>query len=511
MKAKRLISVVLIFALACVNWSCTKAVTVKSNTPKHPKELVGEKIVGITTVKGAEIPFDEPGGKLAGTTIIANVAKESRSFPLSDVQHVWMEKRKLTTGAKVGIVAGATVVAIIVVAAISLSKRSAPIVSPSPSTGKQSSCPFVYSWDGSQFCLDGEPYGGAIARGLARDDWSELRHLRDINGEYRVLMTNEADETQHTDLAELWVADHPAGVRVVADGSGRLIGLSNLQRLLKAQEKTGRDLTTWLDAKDRRIWEPEPVPDAAGSLQHEIILTFPKPAAAKDAWLVSNMATGAWGSQIVKDMVSLLGRDANAWLESLDKNFLRATSVYQWVNREETLRLKVDVEESSGWRTQGSFSGGGPIIAEDRVVPIDVSGVSGDRLRLRVRPPCGFWAINSFEIAYDSVGAVPFTRISAESARTSDGTDVLKELASANGAYYTMPTIGDAAELRFRAPIRRPAMERTFFLHTAGWYQIHLGVGGEPDQRAFNEVLNTPGAIVRFTEAQYDAWKHSNR
>jgi hypothetical protein len=88
---------------------------------------------------------------------------------------------------------------------------------------------------------------------------------------------------------------------------------------------------------------------------------------------------------------------------------------------------------------------------------------------------------------------------------------VVKELASINKAYYTMPKTGDEAELRFRAPLLQPSMERTVFLHTAGWYQIHLKAGGEPDRSAFNDVLSTPGGIGRFTATRYDAWKRSSR
>jgi hypothetical protein len=500
---KKTMSIALIVALICMSWSCTKTVTVKSGSPNNPK-LAEEKILGITTLRGEEIAFDEPGGKLVGKAIEANVKNERRTFILSDVQHVWLQKKKLTTGAKVGLVAGAGLVAVVVVAAASLSSSGS-------SSGKQSSCPFVYSWDGRQYSLDGEPYGGAIAQGLAREDWSELRHIRDVDGEYRVLMTNEADETQHTDLAELWVADHPAGSRVVADGEGRLIGLSNPQKLLAAQAKFGRDLTPWLIAQDHTIWEPEPFPYLDGSLKSEVILTFPKPEGAKNAWLISNLATGTWGSLMIKDMMSLLGRDANAWLQSLDRNFVRASSVYNWVNREETLRLKVDVEESNGWHTCGTLSGGGPIVAEDRALSMDMSGVQGDRVRIKIRPPNGFWALNSFEVSYDSAGSISFTKVAAQSARTSDDRDVLKELASVDKVFYSMPQIGDAAELRFKSPLRPSGMERTVFLHTQGWYQIHLRSDREPNQQAFNEVLTTSGGFSQFMVKQYEAWKHTYR
>jgi hypothetical protein len=73
------------------------------------------------------------------------------------------------------------------------------------------SCPFVYSWDGSQYVFDAEPYGGAITRGLEKDDFTQLEQLREQDGLYRLKMVNEVDETQLTNLTELWVVDHLLG------------------------------------------------------------------------------------------------------------------------------------------------------------------------------------------------------------------------------------------------------------------------------------------------------------
>ena len=75
------------------------------------------------------------------------------------------------------------------------------------------SCPFIYSWNGSEYVFDAEPYGGAVTRGLERDDYSELENLRAENGLYRLMVTNEVPETQYTNLMELQVVDHPAATR----------------------------------------------------------------------------------------------------------------------------------------------------------------------------------------------------------------------------------------------------------------------------------------------------------
>jgi len=150
------------------------------------------------------------------------------------------------------------------------------------------------------FRFDAEPYGGAITRGLERDDYSELEHLRAENGLYRLLATNEAPETQYTNLMELQVVDHPAATRVVADEWGGFPVLAAPQRLTSARDNQGRDLLPWLATTDRVIWEAPPVPDANGGVRQEIVLTFPKPKGATRARLVANVATGLWGWKKLK-------------------------------------------------------------------------------------------------------------------------------------------------------------------------------------------------------------------
>jgi len=54
---------------------------------------------------------------------------------------------------------------------------------------------------------------------------------------------------------------------------------------------------------------------------------------------------------------------------------------------------------------RGVLTGMGPFISKDRVIPLDVSRVRGDQLRIRIQPMAGFWALNRAR-RYDSPGAV---------------------------------------------------------------------------------------------------------
>ncbi len=196
----RAISVVLLLALLPQLTGCsvrrTDRVPVEEVEPP-----VTEEIAGVTTNAAREVEFDRaersrPRARISNDTIYASVDGQPFSIAMDEVSHVWLRRRD-TAGSivasffvGVGIVVAAVLVAVAIVAAT------------------KDSCPFIYSWNGEEFVFDGEPYGGAITRGLERDDYSELEHLQAAGEIYRLRITNEVRETQFTNLMELWVVDH---------------------------------------------------------------------------------------------------------------------------------------------------------------------------------------------------------------------------------------------------------------------------------------------------------------
>jgi hypothetical protein len=492
LRAPQQVTAILVTAvLFFFNSGCMVTKVQKLDVSKVPQPQQ-EHLVGVTTKTGQEVGFDPPGGKMNQDTIEAKVKNAPYSIAMQDVQRLWVERRGISAVRTIGLTVGIAAVAIGAFIGIVLATKQ--------------SCPFVYSWDGSQYVFDAEPYGGAITRGMERDDYSELEHLREQNGLYRLRITNEVDETQYTNLMELWVVDHARGSRVVSDENGTLRAYTQIQKLSAARDREGNDLLLWLQATDRRIWEPDTVAGPDGSLRQEVVLTFPKPEGATQANLIANAATGLWGSYMIKKMVELHGRDTAAWLASLDKDPAGLKAIHAWGEREGTYRLLIEVEEASGWVVRGALPNGGPLLAEDRVIPLDVSHVRGTELHIRLQPPVGYWAFNSFAVAYGYGQAVNVRRVAANSARTSGGKDILQDLAAADDRYYPMPNDTDQADVTFRAPPRKGGQDRTVFLHSRGWYQLHLRDNGAPDLATFSKILTVPGAAVEFAADRFAEW-----
>lgn len=449
-----------------------------------------ERIVAVTLHSGALVQFNTARPSFVrNDTIHAFVGKTQYSVAMPDVQRVWITKKDAATTAfaVIGFVAFSAAVLL----AIAIATKE--------------SCPFVYSWDGQQYVFDAEPYGGAITQGLERDDYGDLEHLRpDSAGLYRLLVTNEVNEVQYTNSMRLFVVDHRPGSRFAMDEHGQIHAVTTAAAPATARDQEGRDLRPWLAETDQLIWEPLPSADPSGAVRQEIVLTFAKPRGATRAQLVTRAGTGLWGSHMIREMLTLRGSAVNEWYAAIDGSSGAQDLLMEWNVREELYVLKLDVEEPDGWQTRGLLPGGGPFITEDRVVQLDVSGVVGDSVRLRIRPPSGFWALNSFAMAFDDPDR-PFAvdTLAPISATGVDGRDLLGELSAPDDKYYAMPTNDDRAVVSFRAPPPREGAERTVFLHTSGYYRLNLDETRTPDFAALQRITDVPDAAARMAAESF--------
>lgn len=471
------------------------------------KDLPKETIVGLTTLKSEDVEFDSvpyPSGKAKGRkggffedSAVHGIVKGAEyNLPLDQVQRLWIMRRDFSTGRTVALIGVLGVTAAVISLGISNANRPKVV---NPNGG----CPFLYSWDGRQFVFDAELYGGAVAHGLQREDYSELPHLQAHSGIYRVLVNDELAETDYTDRLELLSVDHPIGTSVGIDDSGNLYSLSAPQAPLSARDESGADLLPWFAATDRRIWETPPASTPDGQLRHVIHLMFSKPADAATAKLLVHAGTGEWGLRMLNTLFELYGQDLESKLASLDSNPVDARAIQLWSASEDLYALKVWVEEPSGWQMRGMIPGGG---MGARVVHLDVSRVKGDQVHIRLQPPAGFWAINSMAIDYSPEQDLGVNRIAPQSARTSAGKDVLSELQATDGRYYKALK-GDSASIGFAAPPARPGMSRTVFLHSNGYYRPDVRSQGPADSTTLSKIFQTRDGLARLAAQRYAAWR----
>ena len=477
------------FLICMIGCSTTHEITREEFENKPTLE-----IVGLVTMDGKTITFDfRPAVDMQNKFITGySTDGEAVNLPFSQIRMVYV--RKFDPWKSTFAVIGATgCVFLAVIGLIALLKES---------------CPFIYSYDGEQYVFDGEPYGGAICRALQRSDLCRLEHLQPVNDEYRLLLTNEVNETQYTDEFKLWVVDHPAEVEVIQDAGGNLYTLASPLQALSVVDNHGADWSRWLAEKDMLYWDTDLMsknPDNPSDLRDTLFIDFPRPHDAATAKFVVHASNTLWGSQMLRRMVELAGDQVESWYASLnlpERKERRAA----WQNREEIFELQVAVWIDGQWVNRGEILGGGPFMAEERVVPLDLTGVAGDTLKIRLTPPAGFWKLNSLAVDYSTDVAFEFREIPATSIVGQDGADLRDLLASEDGVYYAMPETSQYATLTFAVPPTTSGLKRTLFAKVAGYYDMHLNAAGPPQADKINLIMTEPGYIAKFALSEYFQW-----
>jgi hypothetical protein len=493
---KKGIKITTLVTILLLIYSCIKTTTYLA--PNEAEKISTAKKIIIAMADGTE--FELKNAFLVDEKLIGYTkTKEKKEFALSAIKSVRIEK--MNTG-YVFLFGGVAVVA----AWLIIGAATAPEPPPSEC------CPFIYSFDGHQYVFDAEPYGGAICQGLARTEWCELENLKEVNGQYKILIENQLNETQYTDELKLVVVDHPQGVKVAPDNLGCIHSISNPGSPLRALDKHGRNILPLIDKKDGKFWEAELEPNiSAENLREELLLEFPKPSGVKKAKLWVNGCTTLWGSQVAREFLRLFGNELPKWYSDVNSLGTAYQQITSWYLREELYLLQIRVKEKDGWKSKGLIYGGGPMASEDKAYAFDVSDVTGDMLRIRLTPASQFWKIDYLALDYGDNLPLDVIEVNALEAVDCDGRDIRDLLSLRDHNYLVMPKIGDSAEVVFTAPAQEPGTKRSIFLKASGYYNIHLEPDGEPQRETISRIFNEPGFTAHFAYQEFLKWKNGNK
>jgi hypothetical protein len=472
------------------------------DVPVSEARSATDTIFAVIYPSGEVVEFNEKGGVIDSyAKIITGVTKAGAtvSIPVADVQFVRLARNHDTSNTvlvTVAIAAGVAVAAGVVFWFF---------------FADHNNCPFVYAFDGNDYIFDAQPLGGAFARGLERTDPSRLEHLQPVNGMYRVSVRNEeTNETQYLDVARLTVADHPAGTRVVADAAGSLHVVGNVVVADRVTDENGTDIHRFFDAADEIAWE-SPIPADESwrriPLRHELILEFVRPHGAISADLVVKAGTAPWGSEMIHRLIALHGDAIDQWYASMDAG---STALDEWTalnRREELYSLKLDVLAGGHWTTRAWIPGGASLATEESVIPIDLSGVRGEVVKIRVRPPRGFWSIDFLGLDFEqhpspSVMAVPLLN-----AITDEHVNVTSLMSAVDGRRHVMPRVGDEVTLEFAAPGSPASGSRTVFLDLCGYYHAQIDKAQPEQKEMLDQLARDDGRIVEYAMELYVKWR----
>lgn len=397
-----------------------------------------------------------------------------------------------------GLAIGAAIDVFIIVVAL-VSEDSEPEQTRADTGQIMCGCPFVYSFDGEKYVLDSETFGGSIFESAKRTDWSKLNHLKEVEGNCRLKITDELQETDYINEVRLLIVDHPKGTEVVPSFSGKLHVLSDPQIPINAVDLQGNNAFEFVKAKDDRFWLSNPFgrnPEIKAQARDGLILEFRWPPNAAFVKLALNVQNTLWAAHLQAKFLELQGSELQSWYELVNSSVEAREKFQKAFIREGMLLVKL--WNGNSWQTSGFIWEVGANVFRDQIIWLDISDIPGEVLRVQLESTTGLWMINSVLADYTADLPLGTTELLLLEATDHLGRDLRQILKNTDDCYYEMFT-GDWAELTFKVPPRKKGYERSFVLKSTGYYLINVSAEGEPQSDLIARLITEPAAFGQYT------------
>ena len=363
----------------------------------------------------------------------------------------------------------------------------------------KSSCPFVSAYDGNQFSLQGEIYGGAIYPQLARHDYLPLKMAPASNGTLQLKISNELQERQYTDLANLLVITHNRNTRILADETGHLYSIGKPELPVMAWLNNKPVSTTALQQHNDQVLQY--LDDTTFTNGHnEMLLQFNKPAGASSAKLVLSLKNSYWLDYLYGELAKGFGRYYAVYIKQQNKR--APGDLLKWV-KDQQIPLEVAVKTDAGWKNVSLVTTIGPVATREIVVSLPDILAEEKTVTVKLSSGFLFWEVDYAAIDYSPGSSFTVKEYTPVSARDELNKDVLPLLQKEDGLYCEQPVPGNIATLAYNyIPVSDSTSMQTFILHTKGYY-THVRHFRGGINKPFLQQFKQPAAFTTFSLQRY--------
>lgn len=362
----------------------------------------------------------------------------------------------------------------------------------------KSSCPFVYIHNGNDYLFTGEIFSGATQPGLERDDYLLLPGIRSSDGEYKLKLTNEVTEIQYVNYASLIIVDHPAKTSVLFDKYGVLQTMSDLNSPVSARNRSGNNILEVITVKDSLNYSGDAVMGNNDGCE-KVYLQFLNINKSKSAKLVIRAKNSFWLDVLFTRFHKLFGEkyekfSLNQESESQDKlkKFLL----------DQNIPLSVYVEKDGEWQSVDYFNLAGPMAMRDDVLPLDLTGINGDTLNIKLETGFLFWELDYAAMDFGLNEPLNISESPVTKAVKNGETDVINLLQTEDLKYLVLKDVGDEVSISFAGRTREP-VGQSVFLHSSGYYKILRDQEGPANMKTLR-TFRKPGRFPEFSREVYE-------
>jgi len=348
------------------------------------------------------------------------------------------------------------------------------------------SCPFYYSYNGTDYILDGEGLLFSPLPWWERSSIVMMENLKPVDGSYKLKVTEELTETSYFDRLSLLVVEHSPDVTVYPDFYNNLYTIRNPIKPISCIDDSGNACMALME-KDDIYWLPQPdfeklmdtdndgIIDSynESDFYKEIVLEFPRPENITHAKLLYRLkeqrfgTVGIWGG-----MLHALGRN------NLDKlRDIYGDQVIEWVLSQ---MMTLEVWNGTDWVVlHRAADATASTKGNNMVFSLNLTDIDTDNIKIKFKSIVGVQGVDYVFIDYSEDEDIEVTEIMPSAIIGG-----AKEKILVDDSEYLVLESGDCIYVTFPELPNSENKSRTYLISDNGYY-LH----------DYNNVVNYTGEV----------------
>ncbi len=263
------------------------------------------------------------------------------------------------------------------------------------------SCPFIYSWNGNDFILEGEAFPIALGKAREMTNRTVLSQLNPVDNMLKVRITNERPETHFFNQITLQAVEVDDQAFVVSDNNRHLWPVYQNHKPISATNNTGQNILDKISQVDNIYWQSDLSNLSVDSqYQDQIYLTFNRPQDASSGSLVIQAINTQFGNYVFENLFSFLGDQSLAFMQAIenDRDFIQLCD--DWT-REGT--LSVAYWDGLSWQSCGTIDIDANATSFSRLLRVNIPSTAGESVKFKLSSLADVWKIDAVGLDWTEV------------------------------------------------------------------------------------------------------------
>jgi len=329
------------------------------------------------------------------------------------------------------------------------------------------SCPFIYSFNGTDFILEAEAFSTAVSRSMETQTFHVLPSLATVKNKLTIRIKNERPETHMINSVHLYTADSRNGSSVVLDTENNLWTVKNALPPVKASDHSGRDVLKLLSKKDGLYWKSD-LNNMSGQSKYRdtLYVQFTIPGGKHNATLIVDAINTDLMTLGYRFASTILGDESLKFYRALDEDTELKKLVQEGIQKSSLL---VEIWNGKNWEKVGTIPPAADVVPFTRAVRLNNPDHLISPLKVRLSSMTDVWHINTLSIDFNQDRPLTLYPLELTSVKASNHGTNLKENISKSDSSYVMLLPPEYMDMTFAATTTYDIQNPVYVLTVRGY------------------------------------------